>query len=96
MNGPLWFCGNCHRSAVFDRPLSEKPQYALEDLISETLAKSLLCYYGPVLKAFAAIEPEARDALEADIYALLDAFNVARDGTLVLPSEYLEVVITKR
>ena len=53
-------------------------------------------YYGPVLKAFAAIEPEARDALEADIYALLDAFNVARDGTLVLPSEYLEVVITKR
>jgi len=53
-------------------------------------------YYGPVLKAFAAIEPEARDTLEADIYALLDAFNVARDGTLVLPSEYLEVVITKR
>jgi len=28
--------------AVFDRPLSEKPQHALEDLISETLAKSLL------------------------------------------------------
>jgi ubiquinone/menaquinone biosynthesis C-methylase UbiE len=53
-------------------------------------------YYGPVLKAFAAIEPEARDALEGDIYALLDAFNGARDGTLVLPSEYLEVVITKR
>jgi hypothetical protein len=52
-------------------------------------------YYGPVLKAFAAIEPEARDALEADIYALLDAFNVAGDGTLVVPSEYLEVVITK-
>ena len=49
-----------------------------------------------MLKAFAAIEPEARDALEADIYALLDAFNVARDGTLVLPSEYREVVITKR
>ena len=53
-------------------------------------------YYGPVLKAFAAIEPEARDALEADIYALLDAFNVARDGTLVVPSEYLEVVVNKR
>ena len=49
-----------------------------------------------MLKAFAAIEPEARDALEADIYALLDEFNVARDGTLVVPSEYLEVVITKR
>jgi ubiquinone/menaquinone biosynthesis C-methylase UbiE len=53
-------------------------------------------YYGPVLKAFAAIDPEARDALAADLHALLDEFNVAKDGTLVVPSEYLEVVITKR
>jgi hypothetical protein len=27
---------------------------------------------------------------------VLDAFNVAEDGTLVAPSEYLEVVVTKR
>jgi ubiquinone/menaquinone biosynthesis C-methylase UbiE len=53
-------------------------------------------YYGPVLKAFAALEPAKRDALEADIHALLDAVNVAKDGTLVAPSEYLEVVITRR
>jgi hypothetical protein len=51
-------------------------------------------YYGPVLKAFAAIDPEARKALEADLYALLDKFNVAEDCMLVVPSEYLEVVIT--
>ncbi len=53
-------------------------------------------YYGPVLKAFAAIDPKAREALEADLYALLDELNVAKDGTLVVPSEYLEVVITKK
>jgi len=53
-------------------------------------------YYGPVVKTFAAIDPEARAALEADLYALLDKFNVADDGTLVLPSEYLEVVITRK
>ncbi len=53
-------------------------------------------YYGPVVKAFAAIEPEAREALEADLHALLDTFNTAEDGTLVIPSEYLEVVITKK
>jgi len=52
--------------------------------------------YGPVVKAFAAIDPPAREALEADLYALLDKFNIAADGTLVIPSEYLEVVITKR
>lgn len=53
-------------------------------------------YYGPVLKAFAALDAEAREALEADLYALIDRFNTARDGTLVLPGEYLEAVITKQ
>jgi SAM-dependent methyltransferase len=53
-------------------------------------------YYGPVLKAFAAIDPDARKALEADLYALLDELNLAKDGTLVVPSAYLEVVITKK
>ena len=53
-------------------------------------------YYGPVLKAFAAIDAEARVALEKDLRALLDKANVAKDGTLVAPSEYLEVVVTKK
>ncbi len=53
-------------------------------------------YYGPVLKAFAALEPQAQAALEADLHALLAEFNIARDGTLVAPGEYLEAVITRR
>ncbi len=53
-------------------------------------------YYGPVVKAFAAIDAGARKALEADLFALIDRFNVAEDGTLVVPGEYLQVVITKR
>jgi ubiquinone/menaquinone biosynthesis C-methylase UbiE len=53
-------------------------------------------YYGPIVKAFAAIHPEAREALEAELYNLIDKFNVTRDGTLIIPSKYLEVVITKR
>jgi ubiquinone/menaquinone biosynthesis C-methylase UbiE len=53
-------------------------------------------YYGPVLKAFAVIEPPARAALEADLHTLLDRFNTATDGTAVIPSEYLEVVVTRR
>ncbi len=53
-------------------------------------------HYGPVLKAFAAIEPEARVALEADIHKLLGELNVAEDGTLVIPGEYLEAIVTKR
>ena len=53
-------------------------------------------YYGPVVKAFEAIDPEARKALETDLYALLDEFNIAEDGTLVVLSEYLEVVVVKK
>ena len=53
-------------------------------------------YYGPVAKAFAALDGTGRKALEADIRGLLDTFNDATDGTLVAPSEYLEVVITKK
>ncbi len=52
-------------------------------------------YYGPIVKAFAAIDPQARDALEADLYRLISMFNIAKDGTLVIPGEYLEVVIDK-
>lgn len=52
-------------------------------------------YYGPLLKAFAALSPDGQAALEADVFALIDRFNRSGDGTMVVPSEYLEVVVTK-
>jgi len=52
-------------------------------------------YYGPVVKAFAAIDQLARMALETELRLLIDRFNIADDGTMVVPSEYLEIVITK-
>lgn len=52
-------------------------------------------YYGPTLKAFAALEPAGQQALERDITLLLDELNIASQASLVVPSEYLEVVITK-
>lgn len=52
-------------------------------------------YYGPVLKAFAALDTEGQTSLDADLRTLIDRFNVAKDGTAVIPSEYLEVVVTR-
>jgi SAM-dependent methyltransferase len=52
-------------------------------------------WYGPVLRAFAALEPDARTALRRDVLALIARFDRARDGTMVVPSEYLEIVITR-
>jgi hypothetical protein len=53
-------------------------------------------WYGPVLKAFASLEPPARKALNDDLIALIGRFNRSGDDTMVVPGEYLEVVITLR
>jgi ubiquinone/menaquinone biosynthesis C-methylase UbiE len=53
-------------------------------------------YYGPVHKAFAALGPDAGRALEQDMLQLLERLNTAGPDSLVLPGEYLEVVVTRR
>ena len=52
-------------------------------------------YYGPVLKAFAALDEKNQKGLAADLLDLIKRLNVAEDGTMVVPSEYLEAVIIK-
>jgi SAM-dependent methyltransferase len=53
-------------------------------------------WYGPIHKAFLALAPDKGQALEADLTSLLDRMNVAGPGSLVVPSEYAEVVIVRR
>ncbi len=51
-------------------------------------------WYGPVHKAFAALGDKA-GALEADLTALLERLNVAGPRSLVVPGEYLEIVVRR-
>src|SRR3984893_16202942 len=53
-------------------------------------------YYGPMLKAFAALDEANQEGLRNDLLALIGRMNRAEDGTMIVPSEYLEIVITKR
>jgi ubiquinone/menaquinone biosynthesis C-methylase UbiE len=53
-------------------------------------------FYGPVLKAFAALEPAKQNELRDDLSALIARLNCSGDGTMIVPGEYLEVVVTKR
>ena len=53
-------------------------------------------YYGPTLKAFAALDAANQERLQQDILALIGTMNRAKDGTMIVPSEYLEVIIAKR
>jgi ubiquinone/menaquinone biosynthesis C-methylase UbiE len=57
--------------------------------------KVFRAYYGPVLKTFAALAPPAQAALEHDLIGLVERLNSAGDGSMAVPSEYLEVVITR-
>lgn len=52
--------------------------------------------YGPVLKAFDALDAAGKASLAADLEALIARFNRATDGTMVAPAVYLEAVIVKR
>jgi ubiquinone/menaquinone biosynthesis C-methylase UbiE len=53
-------------------------------------------YYGPLLKTFGALEAPQQAALQADLMTLIDQFNRSGDRTMVVPSEYLEIVVTRR
>ena len=98
VKSPVLWGTKAHLGAMFDAKagvVTEEKNFFFRYKSPRHWVEVFSSYYGPVLKAFAAIDPAEREALGADLYALLDAFNVAEDGTLVIPSEYLEVVITK-
>ncbi len=48
------------------------------------------------MKAFAALSAEGQAGLSRDLTDLLQRFNQGGTDTLAVPSEYLEVVATRR
>src|SRR3954470_4369016 len=53
-------------------------------------------WYGPTLKAFAALNDTARDALEADLIQLVHRFDRLDGKAVAVPATYAEAVATKR
>ena len=53
-------------------------------------------FYGPTHKAFAALDPTRQARLTADLTALLEHFDVGGSSSLVVPAEYVEVVVIKK
>ena len=52
-------------------------------------------YYGPVHKAFLSLDEAGRTSLERDLTVLMETFNSAVDGSLLIASAYAEVIVTK-
>ena len=72
-----------------------KRHYVFRSQSPEAFVEYWRRYYGPTLKAFAAVGEAGSGALEADLIDLIARFNRATDGTMVVPSEYLEAVIVR-
>ena len=53
-------------------------------------------WYGPVHKAFASLPADKAQVLEQDLTELLNRLNRAGPASLVVPSDYLEIVVTRR
>ncbi len=74
----------------------ERRQYVFRDRSPQAYIEYWRRFYGPTLKAFDAVGESGRGALEVDLLDLIAQFNRADDGTMVVPSEYLEAVIVTR
>jgi len=75
----------------------EKRTYAFRARSPEAWVETWRREYGPIRKAFDAVSGVGgRVELEHDIVELIGRFNRATDGTMVVPSEYLEAMIVKR
>jgi hypothetical protein len=52
--------------------------------------------YAPVLKAFGQLDASRQKALRSELLELVTKFNRAKDSTMLVDAEYLEVVVTRR
>jgi len=76
--------------------ISAEPRYfKFRYRSAENFVEVFKTYYGPMLKAFAALDETRQNGLRNDLIALIASVNKANDGTMVVPSEYLEIIITK-
>ena len=95
----LWGTEACLEKMFGDHATSiraENRQFVFRYRSPEHWVEVFRTYYGPALKAFAALASDEQSALNTDLLALIERFNRADDGTMAVPSDYLEVVIAKR
>ena len=75
--------------------IAEKRNFVFRYRSAEHFLDVFRRYYGPMLKAFEALDNAGKATLSRDIIQLIGRFNISGDGSTVVPGEYLEVVATK-
>jgi len=98
VRSPLLWGTDAHIQHLFQgaaRIVQTSRHFAFRYRSPEHWVEVFRTYYGPVHKAFAALDAEKRAALEADLIALLRQSDRGGSSGLVVPGEYLETVITR-
>ena len=98
VRSPLLWGTDAHIQHLFQgaaRIVQTSRHFAFRYRSPEHWVEVFRTYYGPVHKAFAALDAEKRAALEADLVALLRQSDRGGASGLVVPAEYLETVITR-
>ena len=74
----------CRRSAI------------VRSLSPDHWVKGRRTHFGPTIKAFELLDPVGQEALVGEMLALVRRFNRSGDGTVVVPSDYLEVAAVRK
>jgi ubiquinone/menaquinone biosynthesis C-methylase UbiE len=74
---------------------TERKQYVFRFLSAEHWIEIFRRYYGPVHKAFAALDEAGQQALHEALLELLGRHNRGGRDALIVPSDYLEAVIER-
>ncbi|HUM10589.1 MAG TPA: class I SAM-dependent methyltransferase [Myxococcaceae bacterium] len=71
-------------------------EFSFRYLSAEHFIDVFRTYYGPIHKLYAALPREKAATFTAELTDLIGRFNRADDGTVVIPSKYLELVVSRR
>ena len=74
---------------------TERKEYVFRYLSADHWIDLFRRYYGPVHKAFAALDEAGQQALHAALLELLGRYNRGGGEALIVPGDYLEVVIER-
>lgn len=98
VRSPLLWGTEAHLRTIFDgaaRVTCVRHEFAFRYRSPEHWVDVFRAYYGPVHKAFAALDTTRQAAFEADLLALLRECDRGSADGLVVPAEYLECIVVR-
>jgi len=75
---------------------TERRHFTFRFRSAEDFFETFKEFYGPLVKAWAALDDDGKRSIHEQIVALANGANRNTDGALTIDSEYLEIVATRR